>query len=98
MGNYSVIKKVISGSALSCGEPIIINSKFEENEYTLIKGYVSHDNNPVANAAVIVTCIDKKTIPWTENVLGVVFTDENGIYGMSVRVSEKCEYRMDVYS
>lgn len=98
MGNYAVIKKVISGSTLSPGEPITINSKFEESEYTLIKGYVSHNNKPVANAGVIITCIDKKTTPWTENVIGVVFTDENGIYGMSVMVIEKCEYRMDVYS
>lgn len=98
MKSYPVIKKIITGSELASGECIFIKSKFEVSEYTLIKGYVSHNNEPIKNAAVIIICIDKTIEPVRENILGVVFTDENGVYGISIRVRESCEYKIEVYS
>lgn len=98
MKNYPLIKKIITGSELASRECIVINCEFESSKYTLIKGYVSYDNKPVKDAGVIVICVDKSIVPFVENIIGLVFTDENGIYGISIRINEKCEYRMEVYS
>lgn len=98
MKNYPVIRKIISGSELERGEYIFIKSKFEESKYTLIKGHVYHRNEPIKNAAVIIICINKITTPYTEYSIGLVFTDENGVYGLSVRINNGCEYRIEVYS
>ena len=98
MKNYPVIKKIITGRELAASEYLFIESKFKESEYTLIKGYVTHNNEPIKNAAVIIICVDKTIEPFIENILGLVFTDENGIYGISVKIRNACEYKMEVYS
>ena len=98
MKNYPVIKKIISGRELELGKYVFIKSQFEESKYTLIKGHVYHKNEPVENVAVIIICINKTTIPYEEEIIGLVFTDENGIYGLSVRLNNEFEYRIEVYS
>lgn len=66
----------------------------EEWGYGLLTGVVTVGVTPLANAGVEVTQI----VAAVPTVLGVIFTDADGLYKVSVPVVTGATYTIDVYS
>ena len=70
----------------------------DAGEYVFVTGKVySPDNEVLINVAVAITLIDKNINPPIKTFLGVTFSDEEGIYGVSLLWKNNYEYKFVPY-
>lgn len=95
----AVIKKRICGKKLICCKVVTLNATFPESKYILIMGKVlSPFKKPLPNAAITVFSIDERYTPHRKKYIGLTFSDESGIYGMSVPRNLGVSYELKAYS
>lgn len=93
---YPPIRIVLTGSQLATGGLSIPTNKFTLPNRVLIKGYVKTANNlPVINAAIEI--IESSIATNAENSLGIVFTDDTGMYAVSLSVVNEYNYLFNAY-
>ncbi|MCS6131958.1 carboxypeptidase regulatory-like domain-containing protein [Clostridium botulinum] len=81
----AVVQEVLCGRKIMCCKLIKIDSTFPKEKYILITGKVlSPDKIPLQNAAIKVFWIDENYTPAKKHYIGVTFSDEKGIYGISI--------------
>ncbi|MEJ8552896.1 hypothetical protein [Tepidibacter sp. Z1-5] len=99
MRTYKPTKKVISGKQIYNHRRVEICMKFSYFDRTLIVGIVKNpEGEYIENAAVEVVLIDNSVNPNKVEVLGVVFTDEEGKYAVSVISSVLYSYKLNIYT
>lgn len=95
----AVLKKRICGKKLICCKVVTLNATFPRSEYILITGKVlSPFNKPLANAAITVFSIDGRYTPHKKKYIGVTFSNEHGVYGMSIPRNLEVSYELKAYS
>lgn len=95
MASYKTINFDIYGSELE--KKSYLNFKFEKLNQTLLKGLIVNTNNQrLKNAGIEVISININTN--TETSLGVIFSDENGEFGVSLPSRDYLQYKLNVYS
>lgn len=73
--------------------------KNDNEKYFLLTGFVFDPiGEPLQNAAVEITLIDKGYNPPIEKHLGITFSQDDGSYGISLPSYPKCSYRITAYS
>ncbi|MBW6409472.1 carboxypeptidase regulatory-like domain-containing protein [Clostridium weizhouense] len=93
------VKKIISGKKIRKCKIINFNVIFPESEYILVTGKVlSPYKNPLANAAITIFSIDKRYCPAKKKYVGITFSDEHGIYGVSIPRNLGISYEFKAYS
>lgn len=99
MPTYPTAVKIIKSSSLVQGKAYVQNIKFDQSNRTLVKGAIYDiDGNPLEGVGIEVILIDKSGTDPIEAVLGVVFSEINGIYAVSLEVQDDYEYLLNIYS
>ncbi|NFO15298.1 carboxypeptidase regulatory-like domain-containing protein [Clostridium botulinum] len=81
----AVVQRVLCGRTLMCCKIVKLDYTFPKEDYVLITGKVlSPDKIPLPNAAIKVFSIDKRYTPAKRKYIGVTFSDEKGVYGISI--------------
>lgn len=97
MKTYPIIRKIESGSYLSNSKDININFTFKNNTRTLIKGLVINSKGvPLPNVGLEVCKLNK--ITKEKVMLGIIFTDINGEYAISIEIIPNYDYLFTAYS
>ncbi|MGN2371286.1 carboxypeptidase regulatory-like domain-containing protein [Clostridium cagae] len=94
----AVIQEVLCGRKIMCCRLVRVESTFPKEQYILITGKVlSPDKIPLPNAAIKVFSIDKRCTPVKRKYIGVTFSDERGIYEMSIPRFLDISYELKAY-
>lgn len=88
---------VVSGKKIIENEVLEISTTLSDSKYFLLEGIVyQNDMKPIPNAAIKIFKIDNNTVPPARILIGITFSTENGLYGISLLEGE--EYMLIVYS
>jgi protocatechuate 3,4-dioxygenase beta subunit len=99
MPTYPTYTKIISSDYLCPGKIYTQNFKFVDSNRTLIKGRVlDYNGNPMEGIGIEVVQIEEGCSYENKLFLGVVFSEENGAYAVSVEVKEGYYYLLNIYS
>lgn len=97
MKTYPRITEIENGCNLYNCDNVNLNFQFKNSNRVLVKGIVTNPQNcPIANAAVEIIKVNSSTKK--EVVLGVVFTECDGKYAVSLSVVHNFFYKLNVYS
>lgn len=99
MPTYPTVTKIIKSSFLNKGGAYIENVKFIESNRTLVKGSVCDTTGkPLEGVGVEIVLIDNTSYELKKYILGVVFSDKDGVYAVSLEVKDSYEYELNIYS
>ncbi|MDR5585911.1 MULTISPECIES: carboxypeptidase regulatory-like domain-containing protein [Clostridium] len=94
----AVVREILCGKKLMHCNRVNIDSTFPKNDYILITGKViSPYKVPLPYAAIKVFSIDTRYSPTKKKYVGVTFSDEQGIYGISVPRYLEISYELKAY-
>lgn len=94
----AVSKRVLCGKKLREHKIVKICSKFPKEDYILLTGKVlSPKKTPLSNAAIKILAINLNCFPIKKIYVGVTFTDENGVYGISIPRLLGISYELKAY-
>jgi hypothetical protein len=89
----------VEGSEIIKNGGATANIYMNQSEYVLVTGKVySPNKEALKNIAIKINMIDKSTFPPKKEFLGVTFTDEDGVYGISLLWAKNYEYQLIPYS
>lgn len=95
----AVARKFLTGCELCNNKTINLNFHFAREEYFLLTGFIlTPTGDPLSNAALEITLIDGRYNPSREKLIGVTFSQADGMYGISLPLKSKCSYRIIAYS
>lgn len=95
----AVVRKIISGKELIRKKVITINAILPNDRYIFLKGIVySPDEKPLPNSAIEIIQINNTVKPAIVKKLGVIFTLEDGSYGVSLLWRKGYYYKLCAYS
>lgn len=95
----AVSKRILCGKKLMNHKIVRICSKFPKEDYILLSGKVLSPNKiPLSNAAIKIMAIDFRYIPVRKRYMGVTFTDEKGVYGISIPRFLGVSYELKAYA
>lgn len=95
----AVARRFLTGCVLDENKTINLNFYFKNEKYFLLTGFVFNPiGEPLPNAALEITLIDKKYDTPREKHIGITFSQDDGSYGISLPSYPKCCYRITVYS
>lgn len=95
----AVVKKIISGKELIRKKVITINTIIPNDRYIFLKGTVySPDEKPLPNSAIEIIQINSTIKPAIVKEIGVIFTLEDGSYGVPLLWEKGYSYKLFAYS
>ncbi len=97
MKTYPPITTNITGNKFNCLDFYNMNFKFRNSHRFLLVGYVKKsDGIALKNAGVEV--IKRDRVTGNETPMGIVFTDIDGKYAVSLEVTARYDYIFNIYS
>lgn len=95
----AVVRRIFSGDKLAENKITTINAILPEDKYKFLKGIVySPDDKPLPNSAIEIVQINNNVKPAIIKKLGVIFTLEDGSYGVSLLWEKGYSYKLSAYS
>jgi hypothetical protein len=88
----------VEGSEIIKNGGAVANLYMDKEEYVFVSGIIySPTKEAIPNAAVSITLIDKSETPPNEIFLGVTFSNQDGVYGVSLPWKLNYEYKFIPY-
>lgn len=95
----AVARKFLTGCELDNNKIITLNFQFTNEGYFLLRGFVlTPTGEPLPNAALEITLMDRKYNPPRESFIGVTFSQSDGRYGISLPFKLNYYYTIMAYS